>query len=84
MNLVIVSVFDRAAQAFAQPQFVAAAGQAIRGFSDQVNGDKSVVSEHPDDFDLYEFGAFDDNAGKFELHGEARLLARGKDVKVSG
>lgn len=82
MKLVVVSVHDRAADAYAQPQYVAAVGQAIRGFSDQVNGEKSVVSDHPEDFDLYELGVFDDNSGKFELLDSPRIVAIGKDCRV--
>jgi hypothetical protein len=36
---------------------------------------------HPDDFDLYELGIFDDFDGKFTLHEAPKLLALGKQVK---
>jgi hypothetical protein len=36
---------------------------------------------HPDDFDLYELGIFDDFDGKFALHEAPKLLALGKQVK---
>lgn len=69
MKYVMVSVFDRATQVFSAPQFVGAAAQALRGFRDQVNarGDaNNVVAAHPEDFDLFELGLFDDAAGHFD------------------
>jgi hypothetical protein len=84
MNLVIVSVKDSAAQAFGRPIFVPSNAVAIRSFRDEVNRKDSTddLSRHPDDFELYEVGVFDDATGIIEVT-EPRLLARAKDLKES-
>lgn len=84
MKLSIASVKDRAADAYGRPMFVPSTGVAIRSFSDEINRNDSdnQLYNHPDDFDLYEFGEFDDNTGVFELHEQPKLLSLGKQVKI--
>lgn len=85
MKLNICCVKDRAAEAYGRPMFVPSTGVAIRSFSDEINRSDSdnQLFNHPDDFDLYEFGVFDDNTGLFELHSQPKLLTLGKQVKLS-
>jgi hypothetical protein len=85
MKLVIVSVKDTAAQAFGRPIFVPAVPVALRSFRDEVNRKDSTddLSRHPDDFELYELGSFEDSIGLIELLDEPRLVARAKDLKDS-
>jgi hypothetical protein len=84
MKLVLCSVKDRAADAYARPMFVPSVGVAIRSFSDEINRSdaENQLYNHPDDFDLYEFGEFDDNTGQFNLHESPKLLSLGKQVKL--
>ena len=84
MKLNICSVKDRAAEAYGRPMFVPSTGVAIRSFSDEINraSDDNQLYNHPDDFDLFEFGVFDDNTGLFELHEQPKLLSLGKQVKI--
>jgi len=84
MKLSLCSVKDRAADAYGRPMFVPSTGVAIRSFSDEINRNDSdnQLYNHPDDFDLYEFGEFDDNTGKFELYEQPKLLSLGKQVKI--
>ena len=81
---VICSVKDRAADAFGRPLFVPSVGLAIRSFTDEVNrsADDNQMHHHPDDFDLYELGTFDDNTGIIVCHVTPKQLALGKQVKV--
>jgi len=83
MKYVIVTVRDRTADVFGQPFFVARIGQAIRSFSDEVNSPSSdsAIAKHPEDFDLYELGAFDDETATFECF-VPRQVAIGKDLKA--
>ncbi len=85
MKLVLCSVKDRAADAFGRPMFVPSVGVAIRSFSDEVNRKdaENQLYNHPDDFDLYELGEFDDNTGLFALHEQPKLLSLGKQVKIN-
>jgi len=81
----ICTVKDRAADAFGRPMFVPSTGVAIRSFSDEINRNNAdnQLYNHPDDFDLYELGSFDDNTGLFSLHEQPKLLSLGKQVKIS-
>lgn len=85
MILNICTVKDRAADAFGRPMFVPSTGVAIRSFSDEINRNNAdnQLYNHPDDFDLYELGQFDDNTGIFTLHEQPKLLSLGKQVKIS-
>lgn len=79
----VLAIRDRAADVFAQPIFAASVGAVIRGFSDQINGadpNSSVLSVHPEDFDLYELGEFDDGFARFVLLDPPRQVAIGKDL----
>lgn len=81
MRYKIVAVRDRAADVFGVPSFVLSTGAAIRSFSDEINRqvEKGVLAEHPDDFDMYELGEFDDSDGLFYA-GSPRQIAIGKDL----
>jgi len=85
MKLIICTVKDRAADAYGRPMFVPSTGVAIRSFSDEINRNNAdnQLFNHPDDFDLYELGEFDDNSGLFALHEQPKLLSLGKQVKIS-
>jgi len=85
MKQIICTVKDRAADAYGRPMFVPSAGVAIRSFSDEINRNnaENQLFNHPDDFDLYELGEFDDNTALFTLHEQPKLLSLGKQVKIS-
>jgi len=85
MILIICTVKDRAADAYGRPMFVPSTGVAIRSFSDEINRNnaENQLYNHPDDFDLYELGQFDDNTGLFNLHEQPKLLSLGKQVKLA-
>ena len=63
MVIKVFSIHDVKASTFGQPFFAVNRGIAVRMFSDLVSDKNSMVSKHPDDFKLYELGAFDDNSG---------------------
>lgn len=81
----IVSVKDRAADVFNRPFFVPHRNVAIRDFTDEVNRSAAdnQLNRHPDDFDLYLLGQFDDNTGAFIAEEAPMVLVRGKDVLQS-
>ena len=84
MILFVVSVKDRAADVFNRPFFVPHRNVAIRDFTDEVNrvaGDNQL-NKHPDDFDLYLLGEFDDARGAF-VNNDPQVLVRAKDVLQS-
>ena len=82
MNVFVVAVRDSAMNAFAKPIFVQSIGVATRSFSDEVNrkGDDNQLSSHPEDFELYQLGTFDEETGRFVNCEVPQLIVRGKDV----
>lgn len=86
MIYTIVSVHDRAADAYGRPIFVNSIGQAIRSFQDEINRphENNEMNRHPDDFDLFELGTYDEHTGKFEnLKDGPRQIAIGKQLKTT-
>lgn len=86
MKREVIAVFDRAADAFAQPLFVNALGQGIRMFQDEINraAQDNPMHHHADDFDLYHLGTWDDSQGKFDNLHEPKQIAIGKQLKTNG
>ena len=78
----ICAVRDKATDAFGRPIFVATAAVGIRSFQDEINRDSpdNAFHVHPDDYDLYDLGTFDDNTGHFDLHEVPQLLMLGKNA----
>ena len=84
MHLFVVCVKDRAAEVFNRPFFVPHRNVAIRDFTDEVNraAADNQLNKHPDDFDLYLLGEFNDNSGEFSIS-TPQVLVRAKDVLQS-
>lgn len=81
MRYKVFSIRDRAADVFGQPFFCANGAVAIRMFTDEVNrpDQNSNLYRHPEDFDLYYLGDFDDAAGEM-IPEHPVQIAVGKDV----
>lgn len=84
MKMVICAVRDRAVAAFFQPIFVPAVGAAIRGFQDQINraDETNMLYKHPDDYDLFELGVYDDSTAQFQLLESPKQIAVGKQCVI--
>lgn len=81
MILTVCAVYDSAIKSYGRPFFVPHVGAAIRGFTDEINNSQSDLFKHPDDYSLFELGAWDDATADFSnLLEHPRLVARGKDV----
>lgn len=85
MKLRILSVYDRAAQAYARPMFLPSAGVGIRSFSDEVNriDSENNFYHHSEDYELFDLGEFDDHNASFYLLEFPKCLARAMDLKIS-
>lgn len=81
----ILAIRDRAADVFGTPIFTASTGGAIRSFSDEINTPRegNNFNKHPDDFDLYYLGTFNDEAAEFDLLKKPEQVAVGKDLKIN-
>lgn len=80
----ILCVRDRAADVFGRPSFHTSVGGAIRGFVDEINRahEENVMFRHPEDFDMFHVGTYDDNSCKFDLLPSPRQVAIGKDSVI--
>jgi len=82
MVYVMVSVRDAKTEAFGRPFFVQSDGQAIRSFDDEVNrsAEDNIMHHHPEDFQLFKIGTFDDSTGRVDTTIPKMLIAA-SDVK---
>lgn len=63
MKLNIYAIRDVKISAFSQPFYSQTHGSALRAFSDHVNDNGSAANKHPEDYELYHLGDFDDQVG---------------------
>lgn len=82
-TLQVLAVRDRALDAFGTPIFVPAISVAVRSFSDEVNRPDSALCAHPEDYDLFHLGSFEDSTGRLLSLELPRQVAIGKDLKRS-
>lgn len=84
MKLLICSVRDSKADVFGVPFFMASRGHAIRSFSDEVNREAqdNIYYKHPEDFELFELGEFDDGLADFHILPKPVSLVNAMSVSV--
>lgn len=80
-QLIVCSVKDRLANVYSHPMYFATEGQAIRAFQDALADPQNSMSKHPDDYDLYRLGVFDDELGRFHNDEQPKTLGLGKQLK---
>lgn len=82
MRFILLSIRDRAADAFDRPFCAVSVSSGIRSFADAINGadPSSPLALHPEDFDLYHLGVFHDHNGSFDLLPSPVQVAIGKDL----
>lgn len=66
MIMKICSVHDGKAEAWAEPMYYRAVGEAIRAFEDAANKKDHPVGLHPEDYALFELGSFDPVTGQID------------------
>jgi len=79
MLLIACSVFDVKAKAYMVPFFVQNVNLARRSFGDAVCDSSTGISRHPEDYQLYKVGEFDDNSGIFAKFAQPEFLANAVD-----
>lgn len=78
MKYSVVAVYDVAVGAFNRPWCARARGEALRIFQDEVNksaGPESPLAFHPEHYQLFFLGVFDDQDGGFECVPRPEKLA---------
>jgi len=85
MKYVVVVIRDICADLYGQPFYQASVGMAQRAFTDSVNAPAgpgqptSLLNAHPEHFELYHLGHFDDQDGSFDLFPKPRQLLLGSN-----
>lgn len=66
MKMQIVALRDIKTDSYSIPQFVANIPGWVRALGDVINerGSKETIAMHPEDFEAWHIGEFDDNNGK--------------------
>lgn len=64
MQLRIYSIRDSKGEIYNPPFFNKTHGEAERNFRDLANDKQTTVGRHPEDYDLYYLGEYDDQTGK--------------------
>ena len=84
-SLIVCAVKDTASQGFNSPFFVPAAAVALRSFRAEVNraASDNQLYQHPEDFELYGLGSFDQDTGAITAPGPV-LISRAKDLRDPG
>ena len=83
MILQICAMFDRAAQTYGRPFFVHNSAVAVRSLTDELKNPESELARHPEDYDLYDIGAYDDDDASITTYDDGpKLIVRAQDLVV--
>jgi hypothetical protein len=80
--LKIYAVMDTKAEAFMNPFYVRTLGEAIRSFTDESNKQESPFFKHPEDFNLFELGDFDQFTGVLQPHKAPKSIGTSASFKT--
>ena len=78
MKHVILSIYDTATEAYMRPFTAQSEGQALRMFEDEVKRPDSEIGKHPEHYQLYKIGEFQDHNA--EITSEVRCLIRAHEI----
>lgn len=82
MIYIACAILDRSVNAYINLHCVRAEGQAIRQFMDAIaNKDSGMMHSHPDDYDLYRVGTYNDDNGELTPEPKKKL-ADGKQLSM--
>jgi len=76
----IFAIYDMKAEAYMQPWFLPSEGLAIRAFSDCVNNPEHNFGMHPEDYILYNVGAWSPNTGHLTCPSTPTVITSGIDI----
>lgn len=71
----IYCVYDSKVKSFGTPFFFKNNGEALRGFSEVANDQKTQIGKYPADFTLFEMGEYDEYIAKFNIFSAPVSLA---------
>lgn len=85
MELQIIATRDIVSNLYGVPMFVPSIGAAIRSFGDECKrkAENNILAQHPEDFELWHIGEWDDNAGTILVYSaqERKQIAVGANYR---
>lgn len=76
----ICTIHDTKAEVWGEPFYVMSNGQAVRAFADAARGNDTDIGKHPEDYNLYKIGEWDERTGAILAIEPVHLIA-GANVK---
>lgn len=76
----IVSIRDKALEAFMRPFFTPAVNAAVRDFQDSIKDTQIPMHKHPEHYSLWHLGEFDDSTGLLRSFETPKLILEGHHV----
>lgn len=80
-RLKVFAIHDSKVGAYMQPWLARTVGEALRSWEQLCNDGKSMMSEHPSDFSLFEIAEYDENTGRYSQHEVLKALGTALEVK---
>lgn len=81
MILNIYSIYDLQIRAYSQPYYSHTNGSALRAFSDHVNDPQSQPNKHPEDYQLFHLGTFNDETGELTPTTKPTMIGNATEYK---
>jgi len=75
------AVYDSKVEAYMVPMFFRSKGEALRVFMDAANDEKSALSQHSEDYTLFEVAEWDELTGTIKPLEAKRALGCAKEFK---
>lgn len=79
MKYFVCSIRDSALDAYGVPMFMVSRGQAIRAFTDECNRAESAIAKHPECYELFYLGTWDDGVSDFDCGNTPQSIIRALD-----
>lgn len=83
MKLKMFTIRDSKAEIFNTPFYAHTHGEAERQFQRLAKDQTSMLSQFPEDYDLYHVGEYDDQTGKIETHDSPQHMIKAVNVLSS-
>ena len=80
MQYKIFSIYDRKSKIYHNPVFCINVATALRMHTIIFSDENSMFNRFPDDFQLYEFGSFENTDGKLTLHSQPTYVCCAEDL----
>lgn len=80
MILKMYSIYDKKAELYHPPSYCHTVGHAMRVFTTLFSNVETPFNQFPDDFQVWEVGAFDDQSGSLVSLAKPHLVCQGTEL----